>query len=506
MSHTHRPAPHELEMRAISIAFSGVAALTQVDFTLAGGSIHALTGANGAGKSTLMAVLSGAHEQYQGSIVIDGKPVDIRSPRQAKQLGIHLVQQEVDVALVPGLSVAENIMLDQLAEPGHGYHWRQIRLRADDALALLDLHLDVRRRIEQCTLAEKQQILLARALSQHCRFLILDEPTAPLDQHESERLFNVVRHLQRGGIGVVFISHRIHELKAICDRMTVLRDGRLIESTPMAGLSGGAIVEKMLGHRLDDVYPPRRPPVGEETLLTVDGLHDDTLLHDISLRLRKGEILGIAGLAGAGKTELCKALFGANASRVRAGELSGKPWQPTTPANAVAAGIALVPEERRKEGIFIDESVAMNLSISADDSFSRWSLFGHRQAWRWAEEMITRLGVRTTGPAQTLRRLSGGNQQKVAIGKWLRNDADVLIFDEPTKGVDVKAKTDLFVLIDQLARQGKGVIYASGEFAELVGLCDRICVLWDGRIVAELEGREANEETLLLYATGGAPA
>lgn len=232
-------------MRGISIAFSGFAALTQVDFTLYGGSIHALTGANGAGKSTLMAVLSGAHEHYQGTIVIDGKPVEIRSPRQAKQLGIHVVQQEVDVALVPGLSVAENIMLDQLAKPGHSYRWRQIRHSARNALALLGVELDVRRRIEQCPLAEKQQILLARALSHHCRFLILDEPTAPLDQHESERLFSVVRRLQHSGIGVVFISHRIHELKAICDRMTVLRDGRLIESSPMAGLSGEAIAEKI---------------------------------------------------------------------------------------------------------------------------------------------------------------------------------------------------------------------------------------------------------------------
>lgn len=506
MTHTLRPTPHRLEMRGISIAFSGFAALTQVDFALEGGSIHALTGANGAGKSTLMAVLSGAHEHYQGTIVIDGEPVEIRAPRQAKQLGIHLVQQEVDVALVPGLSVAENIMLDQLAEPGHTYRWRHIRHSARNALALLGVDLDVRRRIEQCSLAEKQQILLARALSHHCRFLILDEPTAPLDQHESERLFSVVRRLQHSGIGVVFISHRIHELKAICDRMTVLRDGRLIESSPMAGLSGEAIVEKMLGHALNDIYPPRRPAITGKALLAIEGLHDNTLLHDISLQLRRGEILGIAGLAGAGKTELCKALFGANASLVRAGELRGKPWQPTTPADAVAAGIALVPEERRKEGIFIDESVAMNLSISADDSFSRWSFFNYRRTWRWAQEIISRLGIRTTGPAQTLRRLSGGNQQKVAIGKWLRNDADVLIFDEPTKGVDVKAKTDLFLLIDQLAREGKGVIYASGEFAELVGLCDRICVLWDGRIVAELDGRKASEETLLLYSTGGTPA
>jgi len=499
-------AINRLEMRNISIAFGGFAALNQVDFLTEGGSVHALTGANGAGKSTLMAVLSGAHSHYSGDILLDGVPVSIRSPRDAKKLGIHLVQQEVDVALVPQLSVAENILLDQLAEPGHVYSWREIRRQARVLLEQLEVNIDVNRLVERCSLAEKQQILLARALSHHCRFLILDEPTAPLDQHESERLFTVVRRLQNNGIGVVFISHRIHELKAICDRLTVLRDGRLIESCPMATLNGEQIVEKMLGHQLTDIYPPPREHREQPLLLSVEGLHDDQLLADISLHLRKGEILGIAGLAGAGKTELCKALFGASKSRIEKGELHGKPWRPRSPHDSVENRMALVPEERRKEGIFIDESVTMNLSISADNSFSRWSLFGHRQAWRWAEDVIQRLNVRTTGPSQTLRRLSGGNQQKVAIGKWLRNNADVLIFDEPTKGVDIKAKTDLFTLIDGLAREGKGIIYASGEFSELVGLCDRICVLWDGRIVAEMEGREATEEMLLLYSTGGTPA
>jgi simple sugar transport system ATP-binding protein len=494
-----------LEMRGISLAFSGFQALSRVDFTLTGGSVHALTGANGAGKSTLMAVLCGTHDHYEGEISINNQPVAIREPLDAKRLGIHLVQQEVDVALIPGLSIAENIMLDNLAQPGHRYRyrWRAIREQAQQALAQLDISLNVRRSIDSCTLAEKQQILLARALSHHCRFLILDEPTAPLDAHESERLFAVVRRLQQQGIGVVFISHRIHELKAICDTLTVLRDGKLIESGPMASLSGEDIVEKMLGHELSDIYPPARPPHSDETLLRVEGLHDEALLKDISLHLRKGEILGIAGLAGAGKTELCKALFGASKSRVDRAELNHQPWQPRDPADSVLRGLALVPEERRKEGIFIDEPVSMNLAVSADHSFSRWSLFGHRQAWRWAEEVIARVGIRARGPGQVLRRLSGGNQQKVAIGKWLRGNASVLIFDEPTKGVDVKAKTDLFQLIDGLAREGKGVIYASGEFAELVGLCDRICVLWDGRIVAEVAGAQAREETLLYYSTGG---
>lgn len=495
-----------LEMRNISISFAGFPALRQVDFTLEGGSVHALVGANGAGKSTLMAVLSGTHDHYTGQVTIDGQPVNIRLPHQARDHGIHLVQQEVDVALVPTLNVAENIMLDRLSEPGHWHNWSQLYLQAQRLTAELGLNIDLRARIESCTLAEKQLILLARALSHKCRFLILDEPTAPLDQAESARLFALVRKLKAAGMAVVFISHRIHELRDICDRMTVLRDGRLVSDDSMDGLSNEHIIEKMIGHQLDDIYPPRRPAHSGETLLQIQGMHDKDKLRDISLRLHRGEILGIAGLAGAGKTELCKALFGATPSQVESGELNGKPWKPKEPHLSVEQGLALVPEERRKEGIFIDEDIPMNLSVTADDTFSRWSIFNRRQSLSWAKGIISRLGIRASGPMQKLARLSGGNQQKVAIGKWLRSESQVLIFDEPTKGVDIKAKTDVFRLIDGLAQQGKGIIYASGEFAELVGLCDRILVLWDGRIVAELDAADVDEETLLVYSTGGTPA
>ena len=495
-----------LEMRNISISFAGFPALRQVDFTLEGGSVHALVGANGAGKSTLMAVLSGTHDHYTGQVTIDGHPVNIRLPHQARDHGIHLVQQEVDVALVPTLNVAENIMLDRLSEPGHWHNWSQLYLQAQRLTAELGLNIDLRARIESCTLAEKQLILLARALSHKCRFLILDEPTAPLDQAESARLFALVRKLKAAGMAVVFISHRIHELRDICDRMTVLRDGRLVSDDSMDGLSNEHIIEKMIGHQLDDIYPPRRPAHSGETLLQIQGMHDKDKLRDISLRLHRGEILGIAGLAGAGKTELCKALFGATPSQVESGELNGKPWKPKEPHHSVEQGLALVPEERRKEGIFIDEDIPMNLSVTADDTFSRWSIFNRRQSLSWAKDIISRLGIRASGPMQKLARLSGGNQQKVAIGKWLRSESQVLIFDEPTKGVDIKAKTDVFRLIDGLAQQGKGIIYASGEFAELVGLCDRILVLWDGRIVAELDAADVDEETLLVYSTGGTPA
>lgn len=495
-----------LEMRDISISFAGFPALRQVDFTLEGGSVHALVGANGAGKSTLMAVLSGTHEHHTGQITIDGKAANIRLPHHAREHGIHLVQQEVDVALVPTLNVAENIMLDRLSEPGHLHNWPQLYRQAQLLTEQLGLNINLRARIESCTLAEKQLILLARALSHKCRFLILDEPTAPLDQAESARLFALVRKLKAAGMAIVFISHRIHELRDICDRMTVLRDGRLVSDDSMDGLSNEHIIEKMIGHQLDDIYPPRRPPHSGETLLSIHGMHDKDKLRDISLRLHRGEILGIAGLAGAGKTELCKALFGATPSQVESGELNGKPWKPKEPHLSVEQGLALVPEERRKEGIFIDENIPMNLSVTADDTFSRWSIFNARQSLSWAKDIISRLGIRASGPMQKLARLSGGNQQKVAIGKWLRSESQVLIFDEPTKGVDIKAKTDVFRLIDGLAQQGKGIIYASGEFAELVGLCDRILVLWDGRIVAELDAANVDEETLLVYSTGGTPA
>ncbi len=495
-----------LEMRNISISFAGFPALRQVDFTLEGGSVHALVGANGAGKSTLMAVLSGTHDHYTGQITIDGEAVNIRLPHHAREHGIHLVQQEVDVALVPTLNVAENIMLDRLSEPGHLHNWPQLYRQAQLLTEQLGLNISLRARIESCTLAEKQLILLARALSHKCRFLILDEPTAPLDQAESARLFALVRKLKAAGMAIVFISHRIHELRDICDRMTVLRDGRLVSDDSMDGLSNEHIIEKMIGHQLDDIYPPRRPPHSGETLLSIHGMHDKDKLRDISLRLHRGEILGIAGLAGAGKTELCKALFGATPSQVESGELNGKPWKPKEPHLSVEQGLALVPEERRKEGIFIDENIPMNLSVTADDTFSRWSIFKTRQSLSWAKDIISRLGIRASGPMQKLARLSGGNQQKVAIGKWLRSESQVLIFDEPTKGVDIKAKTDVFRLIDGLAQQGKGIIYASGEFAELVGLCDRILVLWDGRIVAELNAADVDEETLLVYSTGGIPA
>ena len=383
-----------------------------MDFTLQGGSIHALVGANGAGKSTLMAILSGAHDHYRGEILIDGRAVEIHSPLRARRHGIHVVQQRgrrrADPHAVGGgehhAGLAERA--GPLAELGGAAPPRRAAAAAMGAAAQPaqtpgGLHAG----------GKTAGAAGARAVAP-LPFLVLDEPTAPLDRAESKRLFNVVCRLQSEGIGIVFISHRIHELSDICDRLTVLRDGRRVSEDAMRGLSGEQIVEKMLGHRLDDIFPPPRPPHAGRKLLQVEGLRDRHKLRDVSLRLHEGEILGIAGLAGAGKTELCKALFGASTDAARARRTARAALGATARHLSVEQGLALVPEERRKEGIFIDEAIPMNLSVSADDSFSRWSLFSRRQGLRWAREIMQRLNIRASGPQQRLARLSGGNQQK----------------------------------------------------------------------------------------------
>ena len=491
-----------LEMRGISLAFSGFQALSRVNFTLTGGSVHALTGANGAGKSTLMAVLCGTHDHYEGEICINNQPVSIREPLDAKRLGIHLVQQEVDVALIPGLSIAENIMLDQLAQPGHRFSWRAVRQQARQALAQLDVSLDVRRSIDSCTLAEKQQILLARALSHHCRFLILDEPTAPLDAHESERLFAVVRRLKQQGIGVVFISHRIHELKAICDTLTVLRDGKLIESGPMADLSGEAIVEKMLGHVLSDIYPPARPPHSDETLLRVEGLHDDALLNDISLHLRKGEILGIAGLVGAKRTDIVETLFGIREKAEGTITLHGKKINNHNANEAINNGFALVTEERRSTGIYAYLDINFNSLISNIRNYkNKVGLLDNSRMKSDTQWVIDSMRVKTPGHRTQIGSLSGGNQQKVIIGRWLLTQPEILMLDEPTRGIDVGAKFEIYQLIAELAKKNKGIIIISSEMPELLGITDRILVMSNGLVAGIVDTKTTTQNEILRLAS-----
>lgn len=494
---------HHLKMTRISLAFPGVQALKQVSFEVKSGEIHALVGANGAGKSTLMKVLSGAETADEGTIRLDGKELTITSPRDAKQIGIDLVQQEVDVALVPYLTVAENICLDLLTDgtmTGFVSQRRYIQ-RAKEALATLQADISVKTRVEELRLAEKQLVLIARALVQERRFLILDEPTAPLSQAETSHLFSVVRRLAERGLGIIFISHRLQELYEICDSISVMRDGQLISRHLLTDITKEAVVEQMLGRQLTSVAKTSR--VNATNVLTVESATNADV-HDISLTVQAGEVVGIAGLVGAGKTELCKALFGDRPFQEGEVRIGGKAHRLRNPQAAIQAGIGLVPEERRKEGILVADSVAENLTAAAAHDFvNRWGLMDRRKEADQASQWVKELGIKVADVKQEVGQLSGGNQQKVAIGKWLLTDVSVLVLDEPTKGVDVGAKQDIYRLIDGLAQQQKGILYATSEWDELLTVTDRIYVMFDGRIVHETKTADTSEETLLWYATGG---
>jgi len=501
-----RKAEGLLEMRGISIAFPGVQALDGADFTAAAGRAHALIGANGAGKSTLMKVLAGAYGHYTGEIRIDGREAKIRTPRDAKAHGIQVVYQEVDTALVPNLSVGENIMMEKLVHEMKGRHtvrWGELHREAQEVLGRLEVGIPTRKRVAELSLAEKQMVLIARAMTTDCRFLILDEPTAPLSNAETERLFRLVRLLKSRGTGIIFISHRLPELYEICEDITIMRDGRVVARGELKDWTQQQIVERMLGSKWEGQFPRRTNTPGEVVFEAKD-IRDGDRVRGASLFIRAGEIVGLAGLVGAGKTELCRALFGATGPVSGEIRLHGRRLAVGSPFDAVRSGLALVPEERRREGVFVEESVTANLTVATLPRYTRLGAWLSAARERLAAgDIIGRLGVKTPSGAARVANLSGGNQQKVAIGKWLLADAEVYMFDEPTKGVDVGAKRDIYELVAELAARGKCVLYASSELPEIMGLTDRVYVMYDGRIVRELETDRTSEDEIMLYSTGG---
>lgn len=493
-----------LQMSAISKTFSGAKALDEARFFLEAGQIKALVGANGAGKSTLMKILSGAHEAYDGKITIDGNEVKIQSPKEARDLGIQMVYQEVDAALVPYLTVAENLSMDELAaSPKQRVSWKKIYQNASDSLSRLGLSLPLKKLAQELTLAEKQLLLIARALSNRCKILILDEPTAPLSHGETKTLFEVVKQAAQAGVGVIFISHRLPEIFEICHEITIMRNGAYVNNLETAKTTPEAVVEEMLGQKLQNQFPAFEKQVGD-VLLEAKNVSDGGLVQDFSLTVRAGEIVGIAGLVGAGKTEFCKALFGAAPIKRGAVLLKGKPVAFKSPLDAARSGLALVPEERRKEGVWGEESVLLNLTATTLQNRSQVAgFFQKSREQKIAGGLIERLGIKTAGLEAPVETLSGGNQQKVAVGKWLASNADVFIFDEPTKGVDVGAKKDIFALMGKLAASGKGILYATCEFSEILGLTDRVYVAYGGYLVQQFETPKTSESELLLYSTGG---
>lgn len=495
-----------LEMKNITIEFPGVKALDNVDFSTETGVSHALIGANGAGKSTLMKVLSGAYNHYTGSIYMDGKEVTIRTPKDAQDLGIQIVYQEVDTALIPYLTVGENIMLNETVHDMGSkqfVNYKEIHRKATEVLKSMHIKVSSKKLVSDLTLAEKQMVLIARSISKECKFLILDEPTAPLSHAETTELFRIVRDLKAQNVGIIFISHRLPELFEICDEITIMRNGKFVIKEKIADTTQARVVEYMLGQKLEEQFPKFQGEIGNK-VLEVKGLYDKSVVKNVNLYIREGEIVGLAGLVGAGKTEVCKAIFGAEAKTAGEINIKGRSLKINNPYEAVKQGLALVPEERRKEGILVQETVTTNLSAANLKKFSKaFSFLNFKGEKKNAHDIIKSLGIKTPSTETKVQNLSGGNQQKVAIGKWLVADAEVYIFDEPTKGVDVGAKKDIFELIAGLAQRGKAILYASSELTEIMGITDRVYVIYDGEVVKEIETKNTSEEQILYYSTGG---
>jgi len=493
------PSP-VLSLRGIRKAFPGVIALDGVDLDLQAGEVHVLLGENGAGKSTLMKIISGAVARDSGDIVIEGVPVELTGPRHAQELGIGIIYQEFN--LVPHLTAAENILLGREPKlfPGVIDQRRLVR-EAQQQLDDLGVALAATERVSRLSVAQQQMVEVAKALSLNARVLIMDEPTSALTTQEITELFDAIRRLKKRGVAIVYISHRMEELFAIGDRVTVLRDGRHVGTRAIGETTMTELVRLMVGRDLTEHFPKRQAAIGEE-ILRVEALRRNGILHDVSLSLRRGEVVGLAGLMGSGRTELARAIFGAD--RIDGGQIfvHGKPCAVRSPRDAIALGIGFLTEDRKQQGLVLVLSVQENICLP---SVSRLARAGCTQPARETEmtaQRIAELRIKTPGPHQRVMNLSGGNQQKVVLAKWLCTEADILIFDEPTRGIDVGSKVEIYQLINQLAARGAAILMISSELPEIVGLSDRILVMNGGRIAGEFTAAEATQEKLLAAALG----
>ncbi|MDP3703104.1 MAG: sugar ABC transporter ATP-binding protein [Candidatus Omnitrophota bacterium] len=487
-------------MRGISKSFPGVRALRDVKFDVRAGEVHALVGENGAGKSTLMRILGGVHQRDAGDIYLRGRPVVIPSPVHARQLGISIIHQELNQ--VPGLSVAENIFLGrEPRRPGGLVDWRAMYARADELLRGLGLPIDPRRRLRTLTVAEQQLVEIAKALSVEADLVIMDEPTAALTVEETERLFRFIRDLRARGVGVVYITHRLEEIFRIADRVTVLRDGQHVGTHAIAELTMDGLIRLMVGRQLTEKFP-KEPVAPGPPVLDVRGLSVKGVFSDVSFTVRRGEILGIAGLIGSGKTAVAHAVFGA--IPVEAGEiyLDGRRVSARSPAEAIRLGIGLVTEDRKRLGLVLGMGVGANITLPVLPSLDTAGFIHHAEEERLVRAAIRDLDMAVTSPDQRARNLSGGTQQKVVVAKWLQTRVKVLLLAEPTRGIDVGAKVEMYRLMVDLARKGVGIVMISSELPEILGMSDRILVMHEGRVTGEFLPQTATQEAILASATG----
>jgi ribose transport system ATP-binding protein len=494
------PSPPLLEMVGITRRFPGVLALDDVSFDLRGGEVHALIGENGAGKSTLMKILNGALSADSGEVRVNGEPVRITSPATAARLGIGMVYQEA--CLAPHLTAGENILLGREPVRGGLVDFPTLHRVAQQALDRLECGICSRARVADLGIAGQQMVEIARALSQDARFLIMDEPTAPLSDTESSLLFNRIRTLREQGVAIAYISHRLEEVMDLSDRVTVLRDGRRVASLRTAETGAAELVRLMVGRELSDVYPTRRAHVGEE-LLRAERLSRPPGLLEVSFSLHRGEVLGLGGLMGSGRTELARALFGAD--RPVGGRLTvdGRPMSIVSPHQAIAAGMAFLTEDRKRDGLALGLPVRANITLANLPRVMSRGLIRSGLERQTAAECAKRVDVRAGSLEQPARSLSGGNQQKVVIAKWLLTQARIFLFDEPTQGIDVAARAEVYGLIDELARLGAGVLLISSYLPELLALSDRILVMSRGRIAGELSRAQATQERVMELAALG---
>ncbi len=491
-----------VEMVGIEKRFPGVHALEDARFDLQAGEVHALVGENGAGKSTLMKVLAGIHQPDAGSLRFRGQDVVIPNPRAAQQLGISIVHQELN--LMPHLTVAQNIFIGR--EPRARLPFvlddRALNTRARALFESLHLRMDPRRRVGDLAVAEQQMVEIAKALSFNAAVLIMDEPTAALTETEIAELFRIIRQLRENGVGVVHISHRLEELKQISDRVTVMRDGRYVATLPTAEARLDQIITMMVGRTIFEEATEIPENAQDEVVLEVRNLNLGRMVRDVSFELRRGEILGFAGLVGAGRTEVARAIFGAD--RADSGEIlvHGKPVRIASPADAVRHGIGYLSEDRKRFGLALGMDVEANVVLASLQRFVGWLGRINTGLTRAAtQRQVTNLAIKTPSLRQKVRNLSGGTQQKVVVGKWLTADTEILIFDEPTRGIDIGAKSEIYRLLNDLARDGKAIIMISSELPEILRMSHRIVVMCEGRITAILPAAGATQEAIMGYAT-----
>jgi len=490
-----------LEMRGISKEFPGVRALDAVDFELREGEIHALLGENGAGKSTLIKILGGIYQADCGSIVLQGKPCAVRNPRHARKLGIGIVHQELN--LFPVLSIGDNVTAGD--QPAKGFlrfvNRKEIRRRARDIMKTFDIDLDPDTPVRQLSIAQQQVVEIVHALLLNIRVLVLDEPTSALTDKETEFLFSTMKRLRVAGISIIYISHRLEEIFRIADRVTVLRDGVLAGTSELASVDMDSLIRMMVGRSFTDLYGKSTSKPGDE-ILKVTGLARKGKFEDVSFTLKRGEILGFAGLIGAGRTEVARALFGAD--RVDAGtiDIDGKRIHIGDPKTAMRLGIAYLTENRRLEGLFAGMDVRENVSVTHLDHFSNFGWLDRKAEARETESFREQLNIRTPDIRNQILKLSGGNQQKVMLARWLALRPRILIIDEPTRGIDVGAKSEIYSLLHGLASEGMAILLISSEMPEVIGLSDRIVVMYEGRITGMLQGAEATQENIMALASG----